>query len=101
MQLELTQRGDGVLLRVHAVPGARRNGIVGVRHGALRIAVTQVAEKGKANQALLDVLAENLGLRKSQINLRTGAASKQKQFIIESIAIAELRARIAAALQDP
>ena len=53
-------------------PGARRNGIMGIHAGALKVAVTQAAEKGKANQAVADVLCDALGLRPSQIELRSG-----------------------------
>jgi uncharacterized protein (TIGR00251 family) len=90
MQLEFTPRGDGVLLRVQAVPGARRNAILGVRNGALRVAVTQVAEKGKANKALIGVLAQELGLRPGQIALFRGAGSPQKLFLFRAMTDARL-----------
>ncbi len=94
MKLDLIQRDCGVELRVQAVPGARRNAILGIRNGALRAAVTQVAEKGKANKALIDVLAKQLGLRKSQITLMSGETSPQKQYFVDSITVSELRERV-------
>ena len=100
MTLELRKHGDGVVLRVQAVPGSRRNAILGVRNGALRVAVTQVAEKGKANEALIEVLAKQLGLRKSHVGLLAGERSPRKQFLVESITVSELRERITAYLQD-
>ena len=42
---------DGTQLGIKALPGSRRNGITGVHDGLLKVAVTQVAEKGKANAA--------------------------------------------------
>ncbi len=95
MKLDLIQRDGGVVLRLQAVPGSRRNVILGIRNGALRVAVTQVAEKGKANKALIAVLAKQLGLRKSQFTLLVGDTSPQKQFYVDSITASELRERIA------
>jgi uncharacterized protein (TIGR00251 family) len=95
MTLELTEHESGVVVRVLAVPGSRRNAILGIRNGALRVAVTQIAEKGKANKGLIGVLAKQLGLRKSQIRLDRGETSTQKQFVISSITEPEFRAIIA------
>lgn len=100
MKLDLTQRGTGVVLRIQAVPGARRNGILGLRNRALRVAVTQVAEKGKANQALIAVLAKQFGLRKSQIAIIAGEASSQKQLYIDAITAAGLQQQIEQIVQS-
>ena len=48
----------------------------------LKVALTQAAEKGKANAALIDLLAKTLGLSKSQIELVTGETSRQKRLLI-------------------
>lgn len=86
-------------LPVQAQPGARRNAVVGVRDGRLRVAVTQAPEKGKANEALVEVLAEVLDLKKSQIALVSGETSRQKQFLITGLSLAELSQRIAVCLE--
>jgi uncharacterized protein (TIGR00251 family) len=89
--------GDGVILPVQAQPGARRNGIVGVHAGRLKVAVTQVAERGKANAALCEVLADALKLKRSQVQLVSGATGSQKRFLIAGVTVEQLRERIAAA----
>src|SRR5258707_15353957 len=96
--IQIESRNDGVLLPVRVQPGARRNGITGTHDGALKVSVTQVAEKGKANAAVADVLCESLGLRSSQIELIGGPTSRQKRFILRDITVAQLHARIEAAL---
>jgi uncharacterized protein (TIGR00251 family) len=96
--LDLQPHSGGTLLPVRAQPGGRRNEIRGVRDGMLRVSVTQVAEKGKANKAVVEVLSRGLALRKSQIELIAGESSPQKRFLIRDITAAELSARIAAAL---
>ena len=98
--IELVHQTDGVVLAVKAQPGARKNAIRGEQNGALKVSVTQVAEKGKANAALIDVLAKQLRLKRSQIELIAGETQSQKRFLIRSITRDELSVRIAAALAD-
>lgn len=92
----LEQRAAGVLLQVRAQPGARRSGIVGVHAGRLKVTVTAAPEKGKANAALIDTLAEQLQLRRSQVELVAGQTASDKTFFIVGIELAVLADRIAA-----
>jgi uncharacterized protein (TIGR00251 family) len=92
--IELSKHPQGVILPVRAQPSSRKNCLRGEQAGALKVAVTQVAEKGKANKAIIDVLCETLQLRKSQIELMNGETSQQKQFLVRDISLDELRARI-------
>lgn len=94
MSLALKETAEGILLPIHAQPGARRNGIVGVHDGRLKIAVTQVAEKGKANQEILKVLTQALGISKSQVGLETGVASSRKVVRVTGITAALLRQKL-------
>jgi uncharacterized protein len=100
MSVALEPHARGTILPVRAQPGVRHNGIRGSQDGALKVSVTQVAEKGKANTALVQVLAKELGLRKSQIHLLSGETSSQKRFLIEAPPLGELAARIATILYD-
>ena len=79
---------------VRAQPGAKSSGVRGVQDGALKVSVTQVAEKGKANKALLAVLSDALDVRKSQLELVTGAMAGHKQFLVRGVTVEELRQRI-------
>jgi uncharacterized protein len=91
MMITLESHSEGAILPVRAQPGARRNEIRGQQAGMLKVCVTQVAEKGKANKAIADLLAKTLGLRKSQIELLAGGTSNQKRFLIRGISVEELR----------
>jgi uncharacterized protein (TIGR00251 family) len=65
-------------LRLRVAPGARRSEIVG-RHGdGWRVRVTAAPERGRANDEVLDLLADALGLRRPQLRLVSGAASRDK-----------------------
>jgi uncharacterized protein (TIGR00251 family) len=95
--IAIEPHAEGVILPVRAQPGARRNAIGGEQDGHLKVAVTQVAEKGKANRAIVEVLARALELRKSQIELLSGATASRKRFLIRGVTPAELFGRIEAA----
>ena len=92
--IELQPHGDGTILPVRAHAGARKNQVGGVQDGTLKVSVTQAPEKGKANKAIMALLAKTLGLRKSQIELIAGETNPQKRFLIREIAVEELRQRI-------
>ena len=89
---------DGVVLPVHAQAGARKNGVMGAHAGRLKVAVTQAPEKGKANQAIVQVLADWLQIKRSQVTLLSGETSHQKRFLITGIAVERLQETIAAVL---
>lgn len=93
-EIQLTLRGDVIMLPVKASPGSRRNGFTGIHDGALKVAVTQVAEKGKANQAIRKLLSKELGISPSSIALESGELASRKQFAIAGISESELRRRI-------
>src|SRR5258707_5131367 len=93
--IELQQTSAGVILPIHAQPGARKNGITGVHAGRLKVAVTRAPEKGKANQALVKLLAELLDLKRSQISLVAGQTSNHKKFLISGADLPTLQTRLA------
>jgi uncharacterized protein len=92
--IELTPHPAGLVVAVRAQPGARRNAVLGERAGALRVAVSAAPEKGKANAAVQDVLAEALGCKRSQVELLAGETSRDKTFVISGITVEELRRRL-------
>lgn len=72
-----------VNLEIHATPGSRRNAIGGSHEGCLRVRVTAPAEKGKANEAIIRLLAKELGVPKSAVRLVSGQGSRKKRYAIE------------------
>jgi hypothetical protein len=95
--IALEPHAEGTILPVRAQPGARRNELRGEQDGALKVCVTQIAEKGKANKAVVAVLCDCLNLRKSQVELVSGETSHQKRFLIRGLKPTELSDRIARA----
>ena len=89
----------GALLRVRARPGASRNGLEGIHGGALKVAVSAAPEKGKANKALLEVLARALGIRKTDLSLAKGGGSRDKWVSVHGMEPGELERKVLEALK--
>jgi len=84
-------------LRLRVVPGADRAGIVG-RHGdAWKIRVTAPPERGRANDAVVELLATTLGLARGSVSLVSGHGGRDKIVELSGITDAELEDRLASA----
>lgn len=71
--------GDGrITLTLHIQPGAKKTAVAG-RHGdALKIRLAAPPVDGKANAALLEFIADALGLPKAAVKLKSGHTSRRK-----------------------
>jgi uncharacterized protein (TIGR00251 family) len=92
--IELLDHAEGLVLPVRAQPRARRPGVQGEQRGALRVAVSAPPEDGRANQALVEVLAEALRVKKGQVQLLSGATARDKKFLIRGLTREELTQRL-------
>lgn len=73
---------EGCLLSLAVVPQARRNGADGLHDGALRVRLTAPPVDGKANEALLAWLGDELRLARRELRLTRGLSSRRKQVAI-------------------
>ena len=78
---------------IHLTPGAGVDRIEGVRDGRLRVRVGARPVDGAANEALLRLLAAELGLSRSHLALRSGASSRTKLVQVEGIDPVTVRSR--------
>lgn len=74
-----------MILTVKVIPRARKNEIAGYENGVLKVRLQAVPEKGKANEELIDFLAEELDLPKSSMTLVRGQTSRIKHLKIEGL----------------
>ena len=80
-------------LRVH--PGARDTRVVGqAADGAWRLEVRARPTAGRANEAVVRLVAEVLGLSRSAVRVAAGSASRSKWIEIDGLAAADVESRL-------
>ena len=82
------------IIRVRAQPKASRNEVVEYRDDVLRVRVTAPPEDGKANTAVIVLLAESLGIARSRVRITRGYTSRDKLVEVESMDGAEVLRRL-------
>jgi uncharacterized protein (TIGR00251 family) len=81
-------------VRLRVSPGARRSELVG-RHGeAWKVRVAAAPEGGRANEAVLDLLAEELELPRRSLSIISGHTGREKVVLLEGIDRAESERRL-------
>ncbi len=83
-------------LKLRVQPGAKRSEVVGWQGEALRIRVQAPPLEGRANEAVIELLARTLGVPKRQLAVRAGGASRDKLIEIEGLTVEELADRLPA-----
>lgn len=81
------------LISVKAVPGARRDEVAGLLGDRLKVRVSQPPEGGKANAAICELLAEELGVKRAAVSVVRGAASPEKVIRIQGVSAEMVRSR--------
>jgi len=94
-QVKFQSRPDGLELTVKVVPGASRTKVAGVWDTALKVAVSAPPEGGKANAAVVKLLAQVFGVKKGNVTLIAGTTQPVKRFAITDITPQDARQRLA------
>jgi len=76
--LKTTKTATGATLRVSVQPGASKNEIVGVQQDALKVRISAPPVQGKANKVLIQFLAKQLRVKRSQVEILSGHTSRIK-----------------------
>ena len=84
-----------VILNVKVVPSSSRDRVAGRYGDGIKIQVSATAEKGRANAAVINVLADFFDVKPSTIQLVTGATNPRKQFRIEGLSAQNLAEKLA------
>jgi uncharacterized protein (TIGR00251 family) len=82
-------------LELKTIPNAPRTVVAGWLGDALKVKVQAPALAGRANDALLDFLADRLGLHRRSVTLIRGDKSRHKAIRIDGLTLAEVRAKLA------
>lgn len=89
-----TESTDGIVFKVHVVPRASRNEIVGEHNGALRVRIAAPPVEGAANEAVLLILARAFKVSRNAVQITAGHSSKIKHVSITGGAADALAALI-------
>jgi uncharacterized protein (TIGR00251 family) len=94
-KLKIRDVAGGCIIAVKVVPGASRDKIAGALGDRLKIATSAPPEKGKANAAVVAILAKSLGLDKRDVALVSGLTNARKELRIAGVTSREVRKRLA------
>ena len=84
-------------LKLRVTPGARRPGVAG-RHGdGWKLRVAEPAEDGRANDAVLKLLADVLQVRRARLELVSGHSSRDKIVVLDGVTQSRSEELLAAA----
>ena len=81
-------------LKIKVVPGSSQTLVVGWLGDALKIRVAAAPEGGKANNAVIGILATTLNLSKRQIRITSGLSSTRKTVHIDGVDEALIRQKL-------
>jgi uncharacterized protein (TIGR00251 family) len=82
-------------LRLHIVPNAKVDSVVGEHGAAIRIKLRAPAVDGKANTALRSFLSKELKIAERQIVLERGHKSREKIVRIDGLSEQDVRKSLA------
>lgn len=99
-EIEVRDDARGAVLAVRALPRAGRDGVAGVLGGALRVAVSAPPEGGRANRAVVEAIAEAIGVPRARVRIVRGERGRTKSVLVEGETAATLRPRLARALGE-
>ena len=85
---------ETVRLSVRLTPRASRDEIAGFEGETLRVRVTAPPVAGRANRALVRLLAKRLGVPRGAVRVVTGQTSRSKIVAIAGLDATELRRRL-------
>ncbi len=81
-------------LTIHVQPGASRSQITGFADGVLKVKIAAPPVRGKANQELIKLLRDVLGVSKSKLSINKGLTGKNKIVAVEGISFEEVKNRL-------
>ena len=83
-------------LQVKVIPGASKSEIAGWLGEHLKVRVAAAPEKGKANVAVVTLLAARLGLPRTSVAIASGKTSQKKIVEIHGLSLAQIKRMLSA-----
>jgi uncharacterized protein len=89
--MNVTQKDNALLLHVKVVPNSSRTQVAGILGDALKIKVAQPPEDGRANRAVIELLADALNTPPANISIVAGHTQPRKTVRIQGVSAATLQ----------
>ena len=88
------------VLELRVQPGARRTRLVGwMADGTLKLSVSEPPEDGRANRAVVELLAATLGVRETVVRVVRGHGARSKRVEVDGMDEQTLRRRLTGAME--
>jgi len=84
MKIPYKKTKNGITLTVKVQPRSSRKGLT-VMGDVLKVSLTAPPADGAANEQLIELLSEELGVRKSAIRILRGISSRNKLIEVEGV----------------
>ncbi|GAB4537745.1 MAG: hypothetical protein Fur0020_06470 [Thermodesulfovibrionia bacterium] len=81
----------GVVINIKVEPRSSYSGIVGIHGDGLKVRLKSPPVEGRANKELVDILSDELGIPRSDIEIISGKASRNKLVRLNGISVDRIR----------
>ena len=88
-KLQINETGEGLTVRLHVLPRAKRGELAGLHNRALKVKVMAPPVENAANRAIIDFFSELLGIPKSNLKILAGNKSREKVLQIKGLSIVD------------
>ena len=85
------REGDTIVLRLHVQPGAGRSAVTGRYGDAVKVKVAAPPEGGRANEAVVELVASLVGVKAAQVELASGQSSRSKRVKVTGVVVDDVR----------
>jgi uncharacterized protein (TIGR00251 family) len=79
---------------VRVQPRAKRNAVTKTADGSLKVHVTAPPEDGRANEAVVETIAEWLGVKRRQVEIIRGATNRNKVVAVTGVSPTQIKAAL-------
>jgi uncharacterized protein (TIGR00251 family) len=98
--IPIRESTKGISLAVKVQPRARKNAVNGVVGEALKLALTAPPVEGRANQAVVEFLAELFRIPRSSVTIASGLSNRNKVIRLTGVSRLAVEQRLMAILRE-
>ena len=91
MTLSVFEKDGAAVFSVRVKPGGKRDCVLDVHDGALKLSVKAPPVEGKANRAVTKFVSQLLGVAPSRVDIISGESSRTKRVRIEGLSAREVK----------